>query len=400
MPQIWAGRATELADSEVVANRRLAGVYERGRAFLGEFGIGKSVLVNRIAQSAEEQGHWVPARVRLARGDDSLALLALSVRELAAERDLDARIGHRARGLLDRIEELTVPVVGGGVRLRRRPRATSQHRAVSDLLIAVASLAGEETTAELPNGRLLLLRLDEIQNSATSEELSQLLTALGDALEATTTERDAAGIRRERLLPIVVYLSGLPDFGRQAAAAGATFSRRLKTVDLEPLSEPELREALTVFTTTGYEILADDGPTVVHMAPEAIDLIVTKCLGDPFLFQLAGEGAWNAGRGAVITGEEAERGWAAARREVTRYAKARLEALSQQQLGYLEALAALPEAERTAAGVAAALGRDSSAQLASTAQALDVDRRLIRRTAGRVRFRSPVVGAYLSGGWP
>jgi nucleoside-triphosphatase THEP1 len=32
-------------------------VYERGRAVLGEPGIGKSVLVNRIARMAETDGH-------------------------------------------------------------------------------------------------------------------------------------------------------------------------------------------------------------------------------------------------------------------------------------------------------------------------------------------------------
>ena len=37
VPEVWAGRQPELADFETVAApRRLAGVYERGRAFLGE----------------------------------------------------------------------------------------------------------------------------------------------------------------------------------------------------------------------------------------------------------------------------------------------------------------------------------------------------------------------------
>jgi MoxR-like ATPase len=47
-----------------VAPRRLAGIYERGRIVLGEPGIGKSVLVDRLAAEAQAGGHWVLPGVR------------------------------------------------------------------------------------------------------------------------------------------------------------------------------------------------------------------------------------------------------------------------------------------------------------------------------------------------
>lgn len=192
----------------------------------------------------------------------------------------------------------------------------------------------------------------------------------------------------------------MPDFGRLAADAGATFSRRFRTVELEGLSEPELRGALQPFTRQGWPLLTDDGPGVVHMEPAAVDHLVSMCLGDPFLFQLGGQGGWNAGTGAVITGEEMQRGWQSVSREVLRYVRARLEGLTDLQLSYLEAVAALDEEHRTTAAVATALGRSRSSALGSTAQALDEERRLIRRRAGRINFRSPVVAAYLTGNWP
>ena len=50
VPPIWVGRDDELADitSRLVPRRR-AGLFERGRTYLGDPGLGKSVLVNRIA---------------------------------------------------------------------------------------------------------------------------------------------------------------------------------------------------------------------------------------------------------------------------------------------------------------------------------------------------------------
>lgn len=390
VPQVWAGRDLELIDARSVGRRREAGVYDRGRAVLGEYGLGKSVLVNRIAQDLAADGHWVAAPVRLPADGDPVPLLAGVLRDLATDRRLDERIGAVADGLLDRIAALELPVVGGGVTLREHDEGAS-YRDVLRLLLHVARLAHGD-------GRLLVLRIDEVQNAATPG-LSRLLTVLGDALEATTIV-EHAGMEREVVLPLIVYLSGLPDFRERAADAGATFARRFKTFDLEHLEEAELRGALIPFTTDGWPVLTDDGPSVVHMAPEAVDLIVDRCLGDPFLFQLAGEAAWNAGTSAVVTGSDAERGWRQIRREVLRYVEGRLGRLSELQMAYLRAAAAIPVERRTSAAIAAALGREGSQSVASTAQSLDRTHRLIRREAGLVRFRAASVEAFLAGSWP
>lgn len=400
VPQVWAGREGELAEArQIVTVRRLGGVHERGRAVLGEFGIGKSVLVNRVAGEAEAAGHWVSPAVRVPLGVDPVRLLLSSLRELWEQHDLDARLGGAARRLSRRLEQATLPVVGGGVRLRPDD-GEPPHRVLRDLLVAIATAARADTDAALPDGRLLLVRLDEVQNVRDPAALSQLLAALGDALEASTSERDVAGLPRDRALPLAVFLSGLPDLARAAAAAGATFSRRFRVWDLDPLTESELRTALLPFTTSGWEVVGEDGPETVHLDAAGETALIESCLGDPFLFQLAGEVAWNAGTGAVITQDEVRRGWAGARREVRRYAAGRLEGLSDLQLSYLQAAAALDPGERTSAAVAVSLGRASSAALGSTAAALDTDRGIIRREAGRIRFRSPSVEAFLRGHWP
>ena len=365
VPQVWAGRERELAEArDVVAPRRLGGLHERGRAVLGEFGIGKSVLVNRLAEEGRAAGHWVAPAVRVPLGVEPVGLLLAALGVLADSVDLPGGHEESAGRLARRVEELTLPVVGGGVRLT--PAAdggTPPHVVLRDLLVELASAARTATSPEAPDGRLVVVRLDEVQNVRGAAALSQLLTALGDALEATTEEVDVVGIRRRRALPLAVYLSGLPDLSRLAAAAGATFSRRFRVWELDPLSEPELRVALLPFTTSGWPVLTADGPRTVHLEPAAVDALVEVCLGDPFLFQLAGEAAWNAGPGPVITAEEVRRGWAGARREVARYVAARLEGLTDLQLSYLQAAAALGPEERTSAAVALALGRRGSAAL-------------------------------------
>ncbi|WP_108664561.1 ATP-binding protein [Euzebya rosea] len=392
VPEIWAGRAPEIADfRDVLRPRRVSGLYERGRAVLGEFGIGKSALINRIAADAAVLGDWVPARVRVAVDADVFDLVGRSLQDFLESRRTDARVGRSADGLLRRIEEVRLPA--GGVRIRAGQPQPNAYRTLLDVIVEMATMAGEE-------GRLLLIRVDEVQNIGRPGPLSQLLTVFGDALEATRHRRDVAGIDREDALPLAIYLSGLPDFHRHAAESGATFSRRFRTAELEPLSDMDLREALSPFTGDGWRILTDDGTARVVMDTGVVEDVIGRSLGDPFLFQLAGEGAWNAGTGTVITREEGDRGWQTVRREVERYVQSRLDGLTDLQMEVLTAAAGLGAAERTGSAVAQAVGRTGSAQIASTTRALDVEHQIIRRQAGRITFRSPAVEAFLAGSWP
>lgn len=390
VPDVWAGRELELADARAAARRRLDGTYDRGRAVLGEFGIGKSVLVNRIARDLAADGHWVADTVRIARADDPLHRLATALRGLLDQQGLGSRAGRAVGDLLARIDAVTLPLVGGGIEVG--PATADPIGEVTEVLEEVCALARRD-------GRLVLVRIDEVQN-ADPDGLSRLLTVLADALEATTTEVDVTGTARERALPLLVYVSGLPDFRRLVADAGATFARRFRTFDLEYLEPHELRHALHPFTREGWPVLGDDGPIRVHMAPGAIDLVVDRCLGDPFLFQLAGEAAWRAGDGTTITADEARRGWDLIRREVLRYVQGRLGDLSDLQVSVLHAAAGLAEDARTGDAVAKALGRGSSAEIASTLQSLDRVHGVLRREAGWLRFRSEAVRRHLAGGWP
>lgn len=169
----------------------------------------------------------------------------------------------------------------------------------------------------------MVVRLDEVQQ-LRGDQLSQVLTVLGDALNEEVAERDAAGIVRSRTVPLAVYLSGLPEFSIRANAARTTFSRRFKPIDLEALEEADLRAALAPFASAGWAVLADDGPARVHFSPEAVDIVVERCLGSPYLFQLVGDAAWNAGSGPIVSAEEVRRGYRSARREIQAYMEIRL----------------------------------------------------------------------------
>lgn len=386
IPSVWAGRTQELADfHDVVVARRRAGIYERGRLVVGEAGIGKSVLVNRLADELARAHAWVLPAVRMATGDDAVVRLLAGAQALVERIAVGAAVAARLQHLFDRVSEITLPVVRGGVTLRD-PAGHVTHEDLSATLVELARAARAQDT-------VLLVRVDEVQN-LEGRRLSALLTALGDALNATVEARDVAGVGHEVHLPVVVYLSGLPEFYGRAAAAGATFARRFRPLELGPLEEGDLRLALQPFLTEGWPVTGDDGPAAVRMEPGAVDVLVAASHGSPFLFQLVGEAAWNAGTGDTITTDEARRGVAASRREMTAHFRLRLAGLTDLQRRYLIAAARLDDDERTSGHVAEALGTTSAA-VGSTAQALDERHRIIRRQSGRITFRSPGLSEYL-----
>jgi hypothetical protein len=274
----------------VVLPRRGAGIYERGRIVLGEPGIGKSVLVNRIAADATADGHWVLPAVRLAARDDAVARVLAAARRLLDTRG--APVHAALARLLDRVEEVSLPG-GAGLRLAERPAVPATHELLTQVLSELGRAAREE-------GKVVLVRLDEVQH-LQGAALSQLLTGLGDALNVdidvrtTATTAGVPEVRTEKL-PIAVYLSGLPEFGTRASAAKATFVRRFKPLELGPLEDADLHLALHPFLTEGWEVLdPEEGPVRVRMEAAAADVLVEAAQGSPFLFQLVGEAASRCG---------------------------------------------------------------------------------------------------------
>jgi hypothetical protein len=393
IPEVWAGRTEQLSDwRDVIRPRRIAGLPERGRTILGEAGLGKSALVRRIAQEAARQGDWVTPQLRIPSGADPLKLVAAAALDLADEAGLSLSREERIRQALARVQAVAVSGISLTVRGAEGPEPYS---ALTNLLVEVgrAAIARGDVVA--------LIHVDEVQNIRGADTLSQLLIALGDALAAEVEVSVPGGIRVSRSLPIAVYLTGLPDFEDMAGARkGATFARRFKTTTLAPIADEDLAEALQPFALAGWEVAdGQGGITRVRMDPEAAAMIIRVCCGEPFLFQLAGEQAWYAGRGDTITVDEVRAGWRGAQREATAHVERILERLPVRERQFLSAMAELPPSERTLTEIAKTMGLAKHTDAGPTSQRLDTVRGIIER--GRpYSFRHRAVEAYLTSSWP
>ncbi|QPL05667.1 MULTISPECIES: AAA family ATPase [Actinomyces] len=392
VPQIWAGRSAQLSDwRDVLRPRRLAGLPERGRTILGEAGTGKSALVRRIAAHAAASGDWVTDQLRMPLGADPLKRLASALLALAASAGLSTAADARVGALLARVE--AVAVSGVSLSLRQAPGA-EPYTDLTSLLLEIGRAA-------LRRGVVVLIHLDEVQNITRPEVLSHTLIALGDALSHEEEITLPGGVVASRALPVVVYLTGLPEFADMAGArSGATFARRFRTTILDSIGDDDLGAALQPLVTEGWPILSADGDARrVHMSAEARDLIVERACGEPFLFQLAGERAWYAGTSDLITADDVVRGWSDVAPEAEAHVQRLLERLPERERHFLDAMAGLEAQERTLTAITQAMGLSKATEAGTTARRLDLNRRIVQR-GKPYSFRHRAIGAYLTSDWP
>ncbi len=392
VPPVWAGRVSQLSDWErVVRPRRVAGLYERGRTILGEAGLGKSTLVRRVAATAARQGDWVTPQLRIPAGADPLRAVAGAVLALADEAGLAAARERRLTDLLERVRAVSA----GGISLAMdRGGGPEAYRALTELLVAVGTAAIDRDVA-------VVVHVDEVQNITDEKTLSQLLVCLGDAGSHEVEVAVPGGARITRVLPVAVYLTGLPEFAETTGSlAGATFARRFATTVLDPISDDDLRLALHEFVTPGWEVADGRGGVgTIRMEEEAVEAIVGLCCGEPFLFQLAGERAWYAGTAPVITARDVYDGWSAARTEAAAHVERILQRLPPKERELVRVMAEMPGGERTATNIARALGYDSVTKIGTATQRLDTTRGIITR-GKPYTFRHRAIESYLTSDWP
>lgn len=393
IPQVWAGRTSELSDwSDILRPRRLSGQYERGRTILGEAGLGKSALINRITRRATEAGDWVTPQLRIPDGTDPMKKLASALLDLADQAGLSKRADKRIGELMQRVQH--VAAAGISVSLREAPGGQEAYSVLTELIVEIGEAAIDRNV-------MVMIHLDEVQNITDSATLSQILTALGDALahEVTVTTPDRRQIRR--FLPIAVYLSGLPEFEDLATARqGATFARRFQTTILRPVTEDELNHALQMFVTEGWPVAEDNGRTGhVYMDPEAQRAITEICHGEPFLFQLAGSAAWYADTTDVITRSDVFTGWRSAEPEAESHVERILDRLPAREREFIEAMAAMEPEDRTATKIAAACGFPAASNTGTFTRRLDRVRGILSR-GKPYTFRHRAIEAFLTSEWP
>ena len=330
-PPEMAGRDSVLTDAEVAIVRTRDGRHAKGQLLLGLRGVGKTVLLSEIRETARRQNARV-ILVEAPEGRSLASLLAPLVRGLLLQLDRGEQVSHQVREALR-----TLRSFAGAFRLAigdlefgidpepGRADSGSLDMDLPDLFESVATAAQSRQTA-------VVLLIDEVQYLG-ERDLGALIAALHRVAQ--------------RSLPMVFFGAGLPQLAGLVGEAKSYAERMFDYPSIGPLNDDDARDALRA-------------PALRHGADyetAALDLILDATRGYPYFLQEWGKHAWNVSAGPVVTESDAHVASERAVRELDGgFFRVRLDRLTPREKEYVRAMAELGPGPHRSGEIADALG--------------------------------------------
>jgi hypothetical protein len=319
-----------------------------GMALIGDRGIGKTVVLNQVQYAVHDDLGWPVVALQAVPRAGLLLPLAESLRHEAGStwqragalvKELDKEISVSAN--------LLVVQARAKVRSGPAPPPAASVAALERIFRAVGEAAAKRRAG-------VLITIDEAHVIPKTPDLA----ILGAAIQLVT---------KRKQLPVAVLLAGLPELRRRFRGVG-TFLERLEVREIGNLS----RES------TSYALVAPAAERGVSFAAGALDLLVDRSGGYPYLVQLLGYRAWEAaGPRRQITLADAEAGAQIAQTELNGIHQAHWDALTELERDYVYVVASHGPGPVEASVIQSALGR-TPAQLSSTRSSLIEKHRVVR----------------------
>lgn len=272
-PPALMGRNRLIDSFGITARRALSGQPGKSLVPIGLRGVGKTVLLNRFREIAEQEGFVVAAIEAPETGDFGM-LLTVWLRKvlMRIDRSGGTQAVLRAMGVLKAFC-LNLPD-GASISLNVAAitgEADSGLLAedLTDLLVAVGEAARSKKTG-------VLLAIDEVQY-LSAEEFGALITAIHRTSQLN--------------LPVVLVGAGLPQLPGLAGDAKSYAERLFDFPVMADLKPEDAREALSIPA-------AEKG---VEFGEDALDLVLKEAGGYPYFLQEWGSHVWNQAAASPIT---------------------------------------------------------------------------------------------------
>ncbi len=356
-PPSLVGRAETIDVAEIALQRLRSARASQHMLITGLRGLGKTVLLGKLAAVAEHLGYRV-IRVEALGGEDTIRSILRQARRIVEEFEGGAKVVRALRS----IESVSLTIVGTGVAIERQaPRADRE--ALADVVVDVAAAAADEDLG-------IMVALDEAQ-----------------ILDRHDLRRLLAGVHRcgQDGLPLYGVFAGLPNLVGEVAKA-VTYAERMFTVaDLGPLTPDQVVQAIV-------EPAEEIG---VSWSSEATEKIVDRSDGFPFFVQTWAYHTWNAASDGPISAADVARAAPNANHALdSSFFAARIARIPASEVAYVQALASLGAGPHRSGEVAEAAGK-STPQVAAFRDRLIAEGVIYAPRYGWVEFAIPHFDAYV-----
>jgi hypothetical protein len=326
-PPELAGRESIIDAANVAMQRIRRGRQEKSQMLLGLRGVGKTVLLNRLA---EDMGSIVvpleaPEGQRLAAFlAPALKSVLLRLSRVAQARELAQRGLGALRGFASAFK-----VSIGEIELSISPEPIADS---GNLEIDLPELMGSVGRAAQAANTSVVILLDEVQY-LSEEDLRGLIVAM---------HRIA-----QRGWPVILFGAGLPQVAALAGEAKSYAERLFDYPEVGPLPPAAARSAL-------LDPIVEEGESI---SEDALNRILSITEGYPYFLQEWGKHSWNTAGKSPITADDVEMASSLATVALDRsFFRVRFDRLTPREQDYLRAMAALGPGPHRSGDIADALG--------------------------------------------
>ncbi|AMY21034.1 MULTISPECIES: ATP-binding protein [Nocardiaceae] len=336
-PPALEGRTRQREEFDLLVARSKNRIYDRGMVLSGLRGVGKTTLLNSLAEHAERQG-WLAIGIEARPNEAGIAAVRAKLgNELAS----GLRRYSRRRRMQKVADELIALArgftLGVGLGPAKVELALDRPAASGDIDIDLEELVEAISDAMKKDGTAFGLFIDEMQD-LDSDLLGALL-----AVQHRASQRE---------WPFFVIGAGLPSLPAVLAENRSYAERQFTYSTIGPLSPADAADALDV-------------PVRNHggsFTPEALEILVDASGGYPYFLQEFGKAVWNVAPRAPFDDEDAHIAVDEGRRALDDgFFPSRWNRSSERERRYLRAIADTGEDQPRSGRVAAAMGSTTTA---------------------------------------
>jgi hypothetical protein len=329
-PPELAGRSALLQEAELALRRVRLGRSEKSKMLLGLRGVGKTVLLNRIAEVAEAIG-YEQAQLEAPEGRPLATYLVPALKSILLRLDrveqAKAWAGEAMAALRGFAGAFKVSVGDVKLGLSEPVRADSGNLEVDlpELLVSTARAAQAAGTS-------VVILIDEVQYLA-EDELRGLIVAL---------HRIA-----QKGLPMILFGAGLPQLAALAGEAKSYAERLFDFPGVGALDEEAAAQAIA-------DPIREEGASITR---EALAEIVRVTEGYPYFLQEWGKHTWQQAMGPEISLNDVLAATETARAALdSNFFRVRFDRLTPREQTYLNAMAQLGAGPHRSGAIAEAMG--------------------------------------------